>query len=252
MASNGPLAGVRVLEFGGIGPGPFAAMLLGDMGADVVRIDRPNAPHETMLARGKRSIALNMKAPDDKRMAEELAQQADILIEGFRPGVMERLGFGPEGMLKTNPKLVYGRMTGWGQHGPLAQAAGHDLNYIALSGALHAIGPKDGPPVPPLNLVGDFGGGSLYLVMGLLAALTHARATGEGQIVDDAMTAGRMQGNPISSTAQRPFTAATNVPTTNGCRSQLSNRNSGLNCVSACPYPTRCLTRSMINAAGRK
>lgn len=190
MASKGPLAGVRVLEFGGIGPGPFAAMLLGDMGADVVRIDRPNAPHETMLARGKRSIALDMKAPEDKMLAAMLAQQADILIEGFRPGVMERLGFGPEDVLRTNPKLVYGRMTGWGQHGPLAQAAGHDLNYIALSGALHAIGPKDGPPTPPLNLVGDFGGGSLYLVMGLLAAMTYARASGEGQIVDAAMTDG--------------------------------------------------------------
>lgn len=190
MTSNGPLKGLRVVEFSGIGPAPFAAMLLADMGADVVRIDRPNAPKEYVLARGKRSIALNMKQTADRDMAIGLIGRAEILIEGFRPGVMERLGLGPEPMLAINPKLVYGRMTGWGQFGPLAQAAGHDLNYIAISGALHAIGSADGPPLPPLNLVGDFGGGSLYLAMGLLAALSHARDTGEGQIVDAAMTDG--------------------------------------------------------------
>ncbi|WP_125955344.1 CaiB/BaiF CoA-transferase family protein [Novosphingobium sp. MD-1] len=190
MTCDGPLKGLRVIEFSGIGPAPFAAMLLADMGADVIRIDRPNAPIEYVLARGKRSIALDMKQAADREMAIELIGQAEILIEGFRPGVMERLGLGPEPMLATNSKLVYGRMTGWGQYGPLAQAAGHDLNYIAISGALHAIGLAEGPPLPPLNLVGDFGGGSLYLVMGLLAALSHARATGQGQVVDAAMSDG--------------------------------------------------------------
>jgi alpha-methylacyl-CoA racemase len=190
MTSDGPLKGLRVVEFSGIGPAPFAAMLLADMGADVVRIDRPNAPMEYVLARSKRSIALNMKQAGDRDIAINLIANAEILIEGFRPGVMERLGLGPESMFRINPRLVYGRMTGWGQFGPLAQAAGHDLNYIAISGALHAIGSADGPPLPPLNLVGDFGGGSLYLVMGLLAALTHARATGQGQVVDAAMSDG--------------------------------------------------------------
>ncbi|AXU20210.1 CoA transferase [Novosphingobium sp. ERN07] len=190
MTCDGPLKGLRVIEFSGIGPAPFAAMLLADMGADVIRIDRPNAPIEYVLARGKRSIALDMKQAADREMAIELIGEAEILIEGFRPGVMERLGLGPEPMLATNSKLVYGRMTGWGQYGPLAQAAGHDLNYIAISGALHAIGLAEGPPLPPLNLVGDFGGGSLYLVMGLLAALSHARATGQGQVVDAAMSDG--------------------------------------------------------------
>ncbi|MFN5778488.1 MAG: CaiB/BaiF CoA transferase family protein, partial [Novosphingobium sp.] len=190
MTSDGPLKGLRVVEFSGIGPAPFAGMLLADMGADVVRIDRPNAPMEYVLARGKRSIALNMKQAADRDMAIDLIERAEILIEGFRPGVMERLGLGPEPMLAINPKLVYGRMTGWGQFGPLAQAAGHDLNYIAISGALHAIGSAEGPPLPPLNLVGDFGGGSLFLAMGLLAALSHARATGQGQVVDAAMSDG--------------------------------------------------------------
>lgn len=190
MTSDGPLKGLRVVEFSGIGPAPFAAMLLADMGADVVRIDRPNAPMEYVLARGKRSIALNVKQTADRDIAIDLIKRAEILIEGFRPGVMERLGLGPEPMLAINPKLVYGRMTGWGQNGPLAQAAGHDLNYISISGALHAIGPADGPPIPPLNLVGDFGGGSLYLVMGLLAALSYARANGHGQVVDAAMSDG--------------------------------------------------------------
>jgi len=191
--AKGPLAGVRVLEFAGIGPGPFCAMLLSDMGADVVRIDRKGARGGSkfdITSRGRKSIALDLKNPDAIETVLKLVEQADILQEGFRPGVMERLGLGPDVCLARNPKLVYGRMTGWGQDGPLAHAAGHDINYISLTGALHAIGPKEGKPVPPLNLVGDFGGGALYLAMGMLAALHSATQTGKGQVVDAAMTDG--------------------------------------------------------------
>lgn len=190
--ASGPLDGVRVVEFAGIGPAPFCAMLLSDMGAEVVRIDRPGAqpgPGDAVLLRGRRMVALDLKAPADAATALELAARAHVLIEGFRPGVMERLGLGPEPALARNPALVYGRMTGWGQTGPLAQRAGHDIDYIALSGALHAIG-GEGKPTPPLNLVGDFGGGALYLATGVLAALVSARATGRGQVVDAAMTDG--------------------------------------------------------------
>jgi len=196
--AQGPLNGVKVVEFAGIGPGPFCGMLLSDLGADVVRIDRKTGPvggsrptvdRFSVTARGRRSIALDLKHPDAVETCLTLMERADIAFEGFRPGVMERLGLGPEVALKRNPKLVYGRMTGWGQFGPLAQAAGHDINYIALSGALHAIGMGD-KPVPPLNLVGDFGGGALYLAFGMLAALTHARSSGQGQVVDAAMTDG--------------------------------------------------------------
>ena len=192
MTAQGPLKGVKVVEFAGIGPGPFCGMLLSDLGADVVRIDRKGpgrASPADITARGRRSIALDLKKPEAVETCLRLIDEAEIIFEGFRPGVMERLGLGPEVALKRNPKLVYGRMTGWGQTGPLAQAAGHDINYIAISGALHAIGLGD-KPVPPLNLVGDFGGGALYLAFGLLAALTHARATGQGQVVDTAMTDG--------------------------------------------------------------
>ncbi len=165
-------------------------MLLADLGADVVRIDRPGSVADQVLSRGKRSIALDLKQPADVALAVALVDRAELLIESFRPGVMERLGLGPAVLTKRNPALVYGRMTGWGQSGPLAQTAGHDLTYLALTGALHAMGPADRPPPPPLNLVADFGGGALYLVMGMLAALTHARATGQGQTVDAAMTDG--------------------------------------------------------------
>ena len=192
MTAQGPLKGVKVVEFAGIGPGPFCGMLLSDLGADVVRIDRKGpgrASPADITARGRRSIALDLKRPEAVETCLRLMDSAEIIFEGFRPGVMERLGLGPDVALKRNPKLVYGRMTGWGQTGPLAQAAGHDINYIAISGALHAIGTGD-KPVPPLNLVGDFGGGALYLAFGLLAALTHARATGQGQVVDTAMTDG--------------------------------------------------------------
>jgi alpha-methylacyl-CoA racemase len=189
---QGPLKGVKVVEFAGIGPGPFCCMLLSDMGADVARVDRPNGRvmKNDVTARGRRSIALDMKTGADVATALALIEKADILIEGFRPGVMERLGLGPDAALVRNPRLVYGRMTGWGQTGPLAQAAGHDLNYISLSGALYAMGRKDAPPAPPLNLVGDYGGGALYLAMGVLAAFIEAQRSGKGQIVDAAITDG--------------------------------------------------------------
>jgi alpha-methylacyl-CoA racemase len=189
----GPLQGIRIVEFAGIGPGPFAAMLLSDMGADVLRIDRKGGrvPQKfEIYLRGRRSVALDLKRPGAVEAALKLIAKADALIEGFRPGVMERLGLGPDAALARNPKLVYGRMTGWGQAGPLAEAAGHDINYIALSGALHAIGNAGSKPVPPLNLVGDFGGGALYLAFGLVCGLLEAKASGKGQVVDAAMTDG--------------------------------------------------------------
>ena len=190
---QGPLTSLKIIEFAGIGPGPFCGMLLSDLGADVVRIDRKGggrggAPTD-VTSRGRRSVALDLKSPAAVEACLKLMEQADVVFEGFRPGVMERLGLGPEVALKRNQKLVYGRMTGWGQTGPYAQAAGHDMNYIAITGALHAIGTKE-KPTPPLNLVGDFGGGALYLAFGLLAAVTHARHTGQGQVVDCAMSDG--------------------------------------------------------------
>jgi len=190
--AQGPLHGLRVVEFAGLGPAPFCGMLLSDLGADVIRIDRKDARAAKayhVTHRGRRSLALDLKNKEAVAVCLDLFERAEIVFEGFRPGVMERLGLGPDVALKHNPKLVYGRMTGWGQEGPLAHAAGHDINYIAISGALHAIGTRE-RPVPPLNLVGDFGGGALYLAFGLLAALTHARATGKGQVVDAAMCDG--------------------------------------------------------------
>jgi len=190
-----PLEGVKVVEFAGIGPVPFCGMLLADMGADVVRFDRPGTPNQgnaDIQGRGKRSVILDLKKPSDKKLALAMLAKADLAMEGFRPGVMERLGLGPSVVLAVNPSLVYGRMTGWGQEGPLANQAGHDINYIAITGALAAIGNKSAPPPPPLNLIGDYGGGALYLVMGLLAGLTHARATGEGQVIDAAIVDGTL------------------------------------------------------------
>ena len=189
-----PLSGVRVVEFAGLGPTPFAAMMLADMGADVVRIERPNAqvliPQKPdFLNRSRRYVELDLKSADGLSQAKQLVAAADMLIEGMRPGVMEKLGLGPEQVHSLNAKLVYGRMTGWGQTGPLSQTAGHDINYIAISGALHAIGTAEAP-IPPLNLLGDFGGGSLYLVNGMLAALIHAGRTGNGQVVDAAIVDG--------------------------------------------------------------
>jgi alpha-methylacyl-CoA racemase len=191
-SARGPLRGLRVLEFAGLGPVPYAAMLLADMGADVVRLDRPDGQRRAkdIILRGRLSFELDLKQPADLDCAVALAKRADVLLEGFRPGVMERLGLGPEKLLAENPKLVYGRMTGWGQTGPLAAAPGHDINYIALTGALNAIGPAEGPPVPPLNLLGDYGGGSLFLVMGVLAAVLKARQSGRGQVVDCAICDG--------------------------------------------------------------
>jgi alpha-methylacyl-CoA racemase len=193
----GPLAGVKVVEFAGIGPGPFCCMLLSDMGADVIRVDRaanvgadPNDPKYNNLLRGRKNIALDLKHPDGVEAALKLCDQADILIEGFRPGVMERLGLSPEVIMGRNPKIVYGRMTGWGQDGPIAHTAGHDINYIALTGALHAIGTKENGPTPPLNLIGDFGGGALYMAMGALAAYIEAQKSGKGQVVDTSMVEG--------------------------------------------------------------
>ena len=197
----GPLAGVRVVEMVGLGPCPFAAMMLADMGAEVIRIDRKTAPGADnpfpmlgtkfdVMARGRRSLALDLKQPAAKEVVLQLLDKADVVLEGFRPGVMERLGFGPDVCHARNPKLVYGRVTGWGQHGPLAQAAGHDLNYIALTGMLHAMGRADTPPAPPLNLVGDFGGGAMMLAFGVVCAVLEARGSGKGQVVDAAMTDG--------------------------------------------------------------
>jgi alpha-methylacyl-CoA racemase len=196
----GPLAGIRVVEFAAIGPVPFAGMVLADFGADVVRIDRLEsvdvglpmelAPAFNVMARGRRSLAIDLKSPAARDALMRLVGRADVLIEGFRPGVMERLGLGPEACLATNPRLVYGRATGWGQHGPLASRAGHDLNYIALTGALHAIGARKSPPVPPLTLVGDFGGGGMVLAFGVLAALLESQRSGHGQVFDAAMADG--------------------------------------------------------------
>lgn len=189
---QGPLSGLKVVEFAGIGPGPFCGMLLSDLGADVVRIDRKGAGRSSpadITSRGRRSVALDLKQPAAVETCLKLMEKADAIIEGFRPGVMERLGLGPDVVLARNPKLVYGRMTGWGQTGSYSQAAGHDMNYIAITGALHAIGTKE-KPIPPLNLVGDFGGGALYLAFGLLAGVISARQTGKGQVIDCAMSDG--------------------------------------------------------------
>lgn len=196
--SQGPLSGTTVVELAGIGPGPFAAMLLADLGADVVRVDRTvpgglqlgHGYRKDVVNRGKRSLAVDLKSPDGVGLVLDLVARADVLVEGYRPGVAERLGLGPADCLARNPRLVYGRMTGWGQEGPLAQVAGHDNGYLALTGALWAIGRSDEAPTPPLNLVADYAGGSMFLVMGVLAALLEARSSGQGQVVDAAMVDG--------------------------------------------------------------
>ena len=195
----GPLSGIRIIELAGIGPGPFCGMMLADMGAEIVRVDRSQSvrpgpagdgPRGDILARGRRSVGVDLKQPAGVETVLRLAEKADVLYEGFRPGVMERLGLGPNVCLARNPRLVYGRMTGWGQEGPLAHAAGHDINYIALTGALHAIGRKGERPVPPLNLVGDFGGGGMLLAYGIVCALVERGRSGKGQVVDAAMVDG--------------------------------------------------------------
>jgi alpha-methylacyl-CoA racemase len=192
----GPLAGIRVVELGGIGPGPHAAMMLGDLGADVVRVERPSGGLDVTggqggdhLMRSRRSVGLNLKDEADKATLLALVEKADVVVEGFRPGVAEKLGIGPDTCLERNPRVVYARMTGWGQTGPMAHLAGHDINYVGLTGALHAIGPAD-KPVPPINLLGDFGGGSMLLVQGVLAALVERGTSGQGQVVDAAIVDG--------------------------------------------------------------
>jgi alpha-methylacyl-CoA racemase len=190
----GPLQGIRIIEMAGIGPGPFTAMMLADMGADVIRVDRTQPaggdPARDVLNRGRRSVAVDLKHPDGVATVLRLVEQGDALIEGFRPGVMERLGLGPDECLARNPRLVYGRMTGWGQDGPLSQAAGHDINYIALAGALHSFARRGERPVPPLNMVGDFGGGGMLLAFGVTCGLLEAARSGKGQVVDAAMVDG--------------------------------------------------------------
>ncbi|PLX43883.1 MAG: carnitine dehydratase [Deltaproteobacteria bacterium] len=206
---SGPLTSIKVVEFEGLGPAPFCAMMLSDMGADVVRIENPTKrvplPGPTgpraFLKRGRESIKLNLKEPNEVERVLELIAKADALIEGFRPGVMERLGLGPDRCLERNPRLAYGRMTGWGQNGPLANHAGHDINYIALSGALSTIGPKDGKPTIPLNLIGDFGGGGMLLAFGILCAVFEASKSGKGQVVDAAM----LDGAALLTTMVRSF-----------------------------------------------
>jgi alpha-methylacyl-CoA racemase len=196
--ASGPLAGIRIIEIAGIGPGPFAGYLLADLGADVVKIDRsknaglgdPATPPSDILQRGRRSIAVDLKSPEGVEVVLRLAEHADGMFEPFRPGVAERLGIGPDAALARNPKLVYGRMTGWGQDGPYAHTAGHDINYISLAGALFHLGRKGGPPTFPMNLIGDFGGGGMLLAYGMLAGLLHASRTGEGQVIDAAMVDG--------------------------------------------------------------
>lgn len=193
--ATAPLNGIRVIEFAGIGPGPFAGMMLADHGAEVIRIDRaraggsPGDSHDPLL-RGRKSVSLDLKNSASIAAVRKLVKDADAIIEGFRPGVMERLGLGPDVLIGDNPKLVYGRMTGWGQTGPMAPEPGHDINYIAISGVLHALGRAGEKPTPPINLAGDFGGGGMFLAFGMLAALLHAQRTGEGQVVDAAMTDG--------------------------------------------------------------
>ena len=191
----GPLSGVKVVELQGIGPGPYCGMMLADMGAEIIRVDRAGSAGQPanktdILARGRKSIAVDLKQADGVETVLKLVEWADVLIEGFRPGVMERLGLGPDVCLERNPKLIFGRMTGWGQTGSMASAAGHDINYISLSGALHAIGPEGQKPVPPLNLVGDFGGGGMLLAFGIAAALYETSKSGQGQVIDAAMTDG--------------------------------------------------------------
>ena len=193
---SGPLAGLRLVEMAGIGPGPFCSMLFADLGAEVIRIRRPGGtiydtePRFDITARGCRFVEIDLREKGAVELVLQLMEKAEVLTEGFRPGVMERLGLGPDVCLKRNPRLVYGRITGWGQHGPLAARVGHDINYIALTGALHAIGRPGSPPPPPLNLIGDFGGGAMFLAFGVLAAVVEARGSGKGQVIDAAITDG--------------------------------------------------------------
>ena len=269
---QGPLSDLKVLEFAGIGPGPFCGMLLSDLGADVVRIDRkgPGRGSKTdVTGRGRKSVAMDLKSPAAVEACLKLMETADAVFEGFRPGVMERLGLGPDVALARNPKLVFGRMTGWGQTGPYALAAGHDINYIAISGALSAIGTAE-KPVPPLNLVGDFGGGALYLAFGLLAGVVHARSTrsGTGDRLRHERRRGVAHGDVLRhegrggverrpsratcSTAARTSTAPTNAPTENGSRWAPSSRNSMPCCWRRPASTIRRSRRRWTAASGRR
>lgn len=210
--NTGPLAGIRVIEMAALGPVPFSGMMLADLGAEVIRIERagafplgvPMADRFDIMSRGRRSIAVDLKCPEGIEIVLQLVTSAEVLMEGMRPGAMERLGLGPDECLARNPRLVYGRMTGWGQTGPLAQHAGHDINYISLNGVLHSIGLEGEPPVPPINLVGDYGGGSMFLLVGLLAALLEARTSGKGQVIDASM----LEGSSYLMTTIHMFTGA--------------------------------------------
>ena len=254
----GPLHGLKVIELAGIGPGPMAAMLLADMGASVLRVDRkeasglgvPRPERFDLLLRNRRSIPLDLKQPAAVNLLLDLVARSDVLIEGFRPGVTERIGLGPAICLEKNPKLIYGRISGWGQQGPLANAVGHDINYIALTGALHAFGRAGQAPAVPLNLVGDFGGGTLYLVMGILAALHEMKSSGQGQVVDAAMVDGvaSLMTQPHGTLA-RLFMTYMNVLTANGCRSARWKRSFTPKCC-ACWVWTRCWRTSGTAAPG--
>ena len=227
----GPLQGKRIIEIAGIGPGPFCAMVLSDLGAEVIRVDRvsavpdefPETPGVDLLNRGRKSVAFDLKNPEGVNALLRLVEEADALIEGFRPGVAERLGIGPEECLERNPRLVYGRMTGWGQNGPLSNTAGHDINYLAITGALHAIGPKKGPPIPPLNLAADYGGGSMFLIFGILAALYERQRSGIGQVIDAHRHGSRIQ---RSRTFRRQSSHQVSEPKGNSCESDFSNQGS--------------------------
>ena len=270
----GPLNGIKVVEMAGLAPGPFAAMMLADMGAQVLRVERPGQkappghPKVALLERGRRAIALDLKSPAGTSALRKLLAGADAFIEGFRPGVMERLGFGPEPCLELNPRLVYGRMTGWGQDGPLAKVAGHDINYIALTGALHSIGRPGGPPSVPLNLVGDFGGGGLYLAFGIVCALLEAGGSGRGQVVDAAMIDGAaslmtyLQRSPRATGATRAArtswtarrrrgTASTKPPTSDMSAPPPRSRRSTPSCCGAPGSPRRRRIRTTA-AVGRR
>jgi alpha-methylacyl-CoA racemase len=222
--TTGPLSGYRIIEIAGIGPGPFAAMMLADMGAEVIRVERaqsvrgpaPDTAHWDVLLRGRKNIAIDLKNPQGVEALLQLVEKADALIEGFRPGVMERLGIGPDVCAKRNPKLVFGRMTGWGQEGPYAPLAGHDINYIALAGSLAHFARAGEAPVPPLNMVGDFGGGGMFLAYGVVCALLEAQKSGKGQVVDTAMVDGaacltKMLLAPTCSTLVHIFTTCSNA-----------------------------------------
>src|ERR1700738_3685330 len=252
---SGPLSGVKVLELASVGPGPFCGMMLADMGADLLRIDRiapagiglPLDPKFDIMARGRRSIALDLKSAQAVEIVMAVVEKADVLIEGFRPGVTERLGLGPDACLARNPRLIYGRVTGWGQDGPLARSAGHDINYIAVSGALHAIGGAGEPPVPPLNLIGDYGGGAMYLAFGAARSLASCPSSTAAWRPG----CGRTHAASIPSTAAPPGTAFMRLRTGNTLRSGQSKAASTGGCWNAWISTRRVCQRSMIERAGR-